>query len=46
MQGKKKYQEKLFTNFHLSEHVPENNFYKRLKAVLDLSSFLIETSKL
>jgi len=36
MQGKKKYQEKLFTNFHLSERVPENNFYRRLKAVLDL----------
>ena len=41
MQGKKKYQEKLFTNFQLSDRVPENNFYRRLKEVLDLN-FLYE----
>src|SRR6187551_2440234 len=36
MQGKKKYQEKLFTNFQLSDRVPEDNFYRRLKGQLDL----------
>ncbi|WP_091874122.1 IS1182 family transposase [Pricia antarctica] len=38
MQGKKDYQEKLFTSFQLSERIPENNFYRRLKEVLDLRS--------
>lgn len=41
MLGKKKYQEKLFTNFQLSERIPENNFYRKLKEVLDLR-FLYE----
>jgi transposase len=36
MQGKKDYQEKLFTQFQLSEYVPKENFYRRLKEVLDL----------
>jgi len=36
MQGKKDYQEKLFINFQLSNRVPETNFYRRLKGVLDL----------
>jgi transposase len=36
MQGKKTYQEKLFTRFLLSERVPEYNFYRQLKSVLDL----------
>jgi len=45
MQGKKKYQEKLFTNFHLSERVPENNFYRRLKSVLDLEFLYKKTRK-
>jgi len=37
MQGKKDYQEKLYTNFQLSERVPEDNFYRRLKEALDLN---------
>ncbi|WP_457749599.1 IS1182 family transposase [Sulfurimonas sp.] len=37
MQGKKTYQEKLFTDFRLSSRVPKENFYRRLKAVLDLN---------
>ena len=37
MQGKKTYQEKLFTRFLLSERVPEQNFYRQLKSVLDLN---------
>ncbi|TLG99026.1 IS1182 family transposase, partial [Bizionia argentinensis JUB59] len=36
MQGKKTYQEKLFTDFLLSERVPDHNFYRQLKNVLDL----------
>lgn len=36
MQGKKDYQEKLFNSFRLSDRVPETNFYRRLKGVLDL----------
>jgi len=36
MQGKKVYNEKLFTNFQLSHKIPENNFYRRLKMALNL----------
>lgn len=36
MQGKKHYAEKHFTSFQLSNHVPPDNFYRRLKGVLDL----------
>ena len=44
MQGIKNYQEKLFTNFQLSDYVPEHNFYRRLKEQLDLS-FLYQKTK-
>jgi len=37
MQGSKNYQEKLFLNFQLSDRVPKENFYRRLKELLDLS---------
>lgn len=37
MQGKKPYTEKLFSSFQLSERVPADNFYRRLKETLDLS---------
>ena len=43
MQGKKLYQEKLFSSFQLSHRVPENNFYRRLKEVLDLSFLYQQT---
>ena len=36
MQGKKDYQEKLFITFRLSDHVPPENFYRRLKEKLNL----------
>lgn len=36
MQGHKNYQEKLFNSFQLSERVPPENFYRRLKTELDL----------
>ena len=44
MQGKKKYQEKLFTDFRLSDSIPRENFYRRLKEVLDLD-FLYPLTK-
>lgn len=44
MQGKKEYQEKMFTSFQLSERIPQENFYRRLKEGLDLS-FLGELTK-
>jgi len=44
MQGKKDYQEKLFNNFQLSARIPETNFYRRLKGVLDLN-FLYKLTK-
>ncbi len=37
MLGKKNYQEKLFHSFQLSQRIPKENFYRRLKEVLDLS---------
>ena len=44
MQGKKHYNEKLFTSFHLSNRIPEDNFYRRLKSELDLQ-FLYKATK-
>lgn len=35
MQGKKSHQEKLFIKFQLSDHVPADNFYRRLAELLD-----------
>jgi hypothetical protein len=37
MQGKKDYQEKLFIRFQLSDYVPQDNFYRQLKSILDFS---------
>jgi transposase len=44
MQGKKHFSEKLFTSFQLSSRVPEDNFYRRLRELLDLS-WLYKTTK-
>lgn len=44
MQGKKHYHEKLFVHFQLSNVVPEDNFYRRLKHILDLN-FIYEKTK-
>ena len=44
MQGKKDYQEKLFAQFQLSERVPRDNFYCRLKEELELH-FLYELTR-
>lgn len=45
MQGKKNYQEKLFAQFQLSDRIPESNFYRRLKAVLDLDFLYVHTKR-
>ena len=43
MQGKKDYQEKMFTSFQLSERVPAENFYRRLRKVVDLQYLYKQT---
>lgn len=45
MQGKKKYQEKLFLNFQLSSAVPEDNFYRRLNQIIDFTFLYKATAK-
>jgi len=45
MQGKKKFTEKLFTHFQLSDRVPAENFYRRLKEVLNLQWLYKATKK-
>ena len=45
MQGKKQYVEKLFTTFQLSDHVPADNFYRLLKASLDVQWLYKSTKK-
>jgi len=45
MQGKKQFSEKLFTHFQLSDRVPADNFYRRLKEVLNLQWLYKATKK-
>jgi transposase len=45
MQGKKNYQEKLFTSFRLSDRIPKENFYRRLKEALNLEFLYPLTQK-
>jgi transposase len=45
MQGRKQHSEKLFFTFQLSDHVPEENFYRRLKEMLDLKWLYRKTAK-
>jgi transposase len=44
MLGNKEYNEKLYVSFQLSQRVPENNFYRRLKSILDLR-FITQQTK-
>jgi transposase len=44
MQGKKDHQEKLFIQFQLSDYVPSDNFYRRLKKLLNLDFVYRSTS--
>lgn len=45
MQGKKDYQEKLFIQFQLSDYVPQDNFYRQLKSIIDFSFLYASTAK-
>jgi len=45
MQGKKQYNEQLFKSFQLSERVPEDNFYRGLKDLLNLKWVYKETKR-
>jgi transposase len=45
MQGKKQYTEKLFTSFQLSDRIPQDNFYRRLKRLLDIQWLYKRTSQ-
>jgi transposase len=45
MQGRKNYQEKLYTNFQLSDRIPEDNFYRKLSSALDLHFLYQATSR-
>jgi transposase len=45
MQGKKQFSEKLFTSFRLSDRVPADNFYRRLRSILDLQWLYKATRK-
>ena len=45
MQGKKIYTEKLFTSFQLSDRVPQDNFYRRLKENVNLDFISSDTKK-
>ncbi|MGL6268389.1 MAG: transposase [Chitinophagaceae bacterium] len=45
MQGKKIYTEQLFKSIQLSDLVPEDNFYHRLKGILNLQWVYRETKK-
>ena len=45
MQGRKSYQEKLYTNFQLSDRVPADNFYRKLNTTLDLQFVYDRTAR-
>ena len=45
MQGKKHYEEKLFTQVHLSRRIPRDNYYRRLKRKLNLNYIYKLTEK-
>lgn len=45
MQGIKSYEEKFFVDFRLSERVPKDNFYRKLRETLDLTFLRKMTQK-
>jgi transposase len=45
MQGRKEYQEKLFTSFQLSTHVPQGNIYRRILEEVDFRFIYKLTAK-
>ena len=45
MQGRKNYQEKLFTSFQLSDRIPEQNLYRKILKIVDFHFLYKETAK-
>lgn len=45
MQGRKQYQEKLFTTFQLSDRVPSDNLYRKLNSTLDFHFLYKHTAR-
>lgn len=45
MQGKKQYTPQLFVSFYLTDRVPEDNFYRRLRETIDLRWLYKATKK-
>jgi transposase len=46
MQGKKNYEEKLFTTVQLSKRIPSNNYYRRLTKAVDFDFIYALTKRL
>lgn len=46
MQGEKHFQPKLFTSFNMVDRIPADNFYRRLKEILDLRFLKKDTEHL
>jgi len=46
MQGRKNYTEKLFLSFRLSDRIPKENLYRRLRETLDLGFLYRDTKEL
>ena len=46
MEGRKNYTEKLFPGFRLSDRIPKENFYRRLRETLDLIFLYKDTKEL
>ena len=46
MQGKKQYEEKLFTSIHLSKRIPSNNYYRKLKRIVNFGFIYKKTESL
>jgi len=46
MQGKKQYEEKLFTAIHLSKRIPSNNYYRKIKRTVDFRFIYDKTKSL
>lgn len=45
MQGRKSYQEKLFTSFQLSDRIPEENLYRKILKLIDFQFLYRKTAK-
>lgn len=46
MQGKKTYEEKLFTAINLSKRIPSNNYYRKMKRLIDFNFIYKKTESL